>query len=67
MRAKFKCESVTRFGYVMMAAVMDNSEENRDFNHATPAATLDMDIDNEKEFVFFKPGKEYYLDFTLAE
>lgn len=62
MRAKFKCQSVQNFEHsksAQLTAVYGNSEENKDFAKATPSGSFPA-ID------YFKPGKEYYLDFTEA-
>jgi hypothetical protein len=70
MIAKFRCDSIKKDGYgeeVELSAVMDGSEENSDFNKATPSANMKMYIDNEKAFGFFKPKKEYYLNFSEAD
>lgn len=71
MRAKFICDSVTNNRYpgqeAKLSAVMGQEGENKDFNEATPAANLSIMIDNPKAKDYFKPGKEYYLDFSEAE
>jgi hypothetical protein len=71
MRAKFRCNSVTDYGYqkqVELDAVMsDENQENQDFNKYTPAGKLTMTIDQSGAMDFIKPEKEYYLDFVEAE
>lgn len=70
MRAKFYCQSVTDFGHQKQAhltAVTGGSQENSDFNDYTPAGDLTMSIDKKGAMDYFKPGKEYYLDFTEAK
>jgi len=72
VRAKFKCQSIleSEGGYkeVSMNAVMDGDGENGDFNKYTPSGSFKMQISPEtKASEYFEPGKEYYLDFSLAE
>ena len=53
---------------VKMSAVMDGDGENGDFNKYTPNGSFEMWISPEtKAAEYFEPGKEYYLDFTVAE
>jgi len=53
---------------VKMAPVYTgNTGENRKFWTATPSGHLEMSVMNEHAGEIFKPGQEYYLDFTLAE
>lgn len=42
------------------------NEENKSFWQATPSGELTMQINNPEAAKKFKPGQEYYLDFTLA-
>ena len=72
MRAKFRCQSIENFDggseqAKLQAVTSGYSEENSQFNTATPSGDLSIYIDNPKAKGFFKPGKEYYLDFTEAE
>ena len=70
MTAKMICQSVTNYGNteeVKLTAVTGSEGENGDFNTATPYAELKMMIDNPKARGYFKPDKEYYLDFTEAK
>ena len=71
MRAKFVCDEVANNRYgaqtVKLTAVTGGSEENKDFNVATPNGDLSMYIDNPNAFGFFIPNTEYYLDFTAVE
>ena len=71
MRAKFYVETVTnhRGGYqdaTLRAVYDDGHPENNAFAKATPTGELTIGIDNPAAQDFFKPGKEYYLDFTEA-
>ena len=65
--AKFKCESVkeTEWNKEMTAyAVVGGSEENKDFNSATPSGTLVIAISKDAPASqFFQPGDEFYMDF----
>jgi hypothetical protein len=78
MRAKFKVYSVTRFNWEAVEVVLnpvmvslvkseEDSKENTDFWKATPNGELKMTVCNPKALDYFKPGEEYYLDFSKAE
>jgi hypothetical protein len=71
VRAKFNCNSVENFSHGKTAklnAVYGNEGENKDFTDSTPSGTLEIGINGDVPAAdFFEPGKEYYLDFTLAE
>jgi hypothetical protein len=72
VRAKFVCVSNEETSgdqtILKMSAVTSGSDENKSFSRWTPAANLEMYISNETEAgKSFEVGKEYYLDFTLAE
>ena len=71
IRAKFKVESVTLHEYgeavKMNAVCYDSTEENASFSKFTPSGSFEMSVTNEAIFGKFKPGEEYYLDFTKAE
>ena len=71
VKAKFKCESVTRYtGSVevkMNPVCADEVEENQRFHKYTPCGELKMQITNENLFDSFVPGKNYYVDITPAE
>lgn len=81
VRCKFVCEEVTKkftTGYnketkknepipvynSKFGAVIDGSEENKHFFKWTPTGKLEFDAHNNEAF---EPGKEYYIDITLAE
>lgn len=72
-RAKFVCNGVidAQFGkekVIHMSAVYSDKGENADFCNATPCGNLDMHIsENTEAASFFVQGKEYYLDFSVAE
>ena len=63
--------SVTAFendrGQVCLSAVTGGSDENKGFWKYTPGGDLTMTIDNQAAMDKFKPGQEFYVDFTLAE
>jgi hypothetical protein len=40
---------------------------NHAFWQATPTGSLEMQINNEQVFDFFRPGKSYWLDFSEAD
>ncbi len=69
VKAKFICESVKDFGVqkeVQCTAVTRGSEENLSFHKYTPSGTLTMLVDNPTTDGFFKPGKEFYVNFEEA-
>ena len=69
MRTKFICSSVEDFGEQKqdhLSAVTGGSEENDSFNKFTPAGQFAISINKEGAMDYFKPGKEYYLDFSEA-
>lgn len=73
-RAKFKCSSVTKslhwdkskgnlFAATLNPVTADN-EENKKFFEATPAGQIQLSTIRDDHF---EVGKDYYVDFTLAE
>lgn len=76
VRAKFRCNSVTTSDHgnghkgasVILTPVYstDPNSENKRFWDATPNGKLEMHSTPER-LVMFEPGKDYYLDFTLAD
>lgn len=70
VRAKFKVSSVENFeggtAEIKMHPVTVGSEENMSFWKYTPSGSLKMRIDHPEAIVQFKPGQEFYLDFTSA-
>lgn len=68
--AKFKVGSVTDFGNnnegVNMSPVTSGSEENKSFSMYTPSGKIEMHITNPEAIGFFKPSKEYYVEFREA-
>ena len=71
IRAKFQVESVTIHTHgeavKMNAVCYDGTAENASFSQYTPTGSFEMSVTNENLFGVFKPGQEYYLDFTPAE
>ena len=70
VRAKFKCVQVTQTesgDRVQLAPVVGESPENKDFFKWTPSGQIEMGIMNPEASKQFIPGKEYYVDFTLAD
>lgn len=70
VRAKFRCNSVTDYGgqkSINMTAIGGREGENAHFAKATPSGTLQMNIDADVPASdYFKPGKDYYLEFSEA-
>lgn len=73
VRAKFVCHdkqhdtATPDQGEVVLEAVTGGSPENESFYQYTPSGRLTMGILSPGAFAFFEPGKEYMIDFTLAE
>jgi len=70
VRAKVTCDLLegnkVRFSTVYeQNAVLDT--ENTRFTKATPWGTIEMGIDNPQALAQFVVGKQYYVDFNLAE
>ncbi len=70
VRAKFKCESKTltvNGAQVTLVPVTTGSKENEEFFKYTPYGKLEVGIINVEAAKQFEPGKEYYIDISLAE
>lgn len=70
IRAKFVVSTVTKQvgqEQVTLCAVTSGSEENKSFAKYTPSGVLNLTIDNPATVGFFEPGREYYLDITVAQ
>lgn len=78
VRAKFKCNSVKKshgnvwkgntytLGFLYdyeFSVVTDGSEENKKFFASTPSGMIKLSSVRDDTW---EPGKEYYIDFTLA-
>lgn len=70
VRAKFKVTQITEqeggIKSVMLMAVTNGSEENKQFFKWTPSASIDLSTLNTTAAEQFVPGKEFYVDFTEA-
>ena len=71
VRAKFRVSSVTRMeneaSRVTLNPVTSGSEENRAFYKWTPGGNIVLETVNTDASKQFEPGREFYVDFTLAE
>jgi hypothetical protein len=73
VRAKFVCNGVKESPeyeqkLISLSPVISGSEENKSFAKYTPAGSVSLNISNETQAAnFFEEGKEYYIDFSLAE
>lgn len=69
-RGKFKVQSVTDYGHgkemVLNAVCNDGTPENDRFHRYTPTGQIKMLVDNPAASAMFKPGVEFYVDFTPA-
>lgn len=67
-RCKFTVESVTHHAYggrtVKLQTAYDQplSQEDRAFSNATPSGHMEVNINNERVFDTFAPGKKVYVD-----
>ena len=72
-RAKFYCNTQTQHAWSDQARTFrfqavydpDGSSEDQAFSRATPAGTLEIQVDKPESY--FTVGKYYYLDFTEAD
>lgn len=70
VRAKFRCTYVApqlSGEAVYLQPVYEDHGVNKQWSEATPAGHAELVITNKGALGAFKPGKEYYLDFTEAE
>ena len=51
---------------VELSAVYEGSDENKKYFRYTPNGKIVLGILNAEAAEMFEPGKEYYVDFTLA-
>lgn len=68
VRAKFFVQSVTHTssgGSVKLSAVC-RGEDNKTWASYTPSGTIDLMTINQDALDQFKPGDEFYVDFTAA-
>lgn len=69
VRAKFKCISVEgnpEWKSVKLEAIINGSEENKSFFRMTPSGRIAIECINPEANKIFEPGKEYFVDFTVA-
>jgi hypothetical protein len=70
VRAKFKCTQITEteggMKSVKLMPVSSGSDENKQFFKYTPAGMIDLSTVNPDAAAQFKPGVEYFVDFTPA-
>lgn len=71
IRAKFSCRFVTKQAYggeeIGLTAVYGKEGVNAEWSKATPTGDLSMTISNPDAQGYFVPGKDYYLDISVAE
>jgi hypothetical protein len=73
VRAKFKCTAVTTNESgktISLRPVYGNGDpnhENTQFYKYTPGGSIELSTVNEEAANKFEVGKEFYVDFTLAE
>lgn len=70
MRAKFKLMEKTETTYggkVRLEPVTGGSKENEEFFKWTPYGSIDVGTINDNVLKNMIVGKEYFVDFTLAE
>lgn len=73
VRARFCCRGVVRHGdypqidVSLSAVTADGGEECKAFWEATPAGVIDLCLLNPALQDFFKPGKDYYVDFEIVD
>lgn len=77
VRAKFKVDSyettidwrdkTKEVRAIKLSPVVGGSKENDSFYAATPSGNIVLSIINEDAWKNFELGKEYYVDFTVAD
>ena len=81
VRAKFKVISIAKREHwnknpdgsirtiddIKLAPVTSGSEENKRFFNASPSGEITLGCLNPEASAQFEIGKEYYVDFTLAD
>ena len=72
IRAKFRCQTVLLGEHgeqVKLGAVSssDENDPNKSWSQYTPSGSIEMMITNPAAEGQFRPGREYFIDFTPAE
>lgn len=71
VRAKLTVESVTSYQHqvesVKLSAQYSHSKEDNTFAAATPSASMELCVSNPDLLGKFKPGDQFYADFTKVE
>lgn len=71
VRAKFKCDSIQQYQFfcvVRFGSSIIVQEDNDGFIDAAPCENFSIVIKgNPLSVGFFKPGEDYYIDFSKAE
>jgi hypothetical protein len=70
VRAKFKCVELTQTENgekIKLIPVSSGSKENENFFKWTPYGSIEIGTINTEAAKEFNVGKQYYVDFTLAE
>lgn len=70
VRAKVRCDKIEGNAVEFQTVYEPDAEkdsENARFTQATPWGSIRLGIDNPAALEQFKPGEEYYVDFTPAK
>jgi hypothetical protein len=71
VRAKFRVISLTKYesgsDEIKLAPVSSGSEENKMFWKYSPSGSITLSCINSEATKQFEIGKEYYVDFNVAE
>ena len=69
VRCKFTVQRVEAFASNINVELLPviSGEENKSFSKYTPSGKITLTVTNEAVYDFFKPGKDYYVDFTKVE
>lgn len=71
VRAKMVCESKEESedngSSVVLRPVTGESEENKSFYKWTPSGQVQLNTVNVSASAYFEVGREYYVDFNLAD
>lgn len=70
MRAKLTIDSITVQQWsdtLTLRANYSDSKEDNTYAEATPSASMTIQITNKNLLGKFKPGQQFYVDFTLVQ